>query len=47
MTTKDDVVTLFKQADAICFDMDSTVCTGEGIDDLALHCGKLEKVKEM
>jgi phosphoserine phosphatase len=47
MSTKQAVVTLLKQADAICFDVDSTVCIGEGIDDLALLCGKEQQVKEM
>eukprot|EP00959_Pyramimonas_sp_CCMP1952_P161054 3367899-Pyramimonas_sp.AAC.1 len=26
-------------ADAFCFDVDSTVCTDEGIDELAAFCG--------
>lgn len=47
MSTKQDVIELLKQADAVCFDVDSTVCTGEGIDDLAFRCGKEDQVKEM
>lgn len=47
MDSKRKVANLLKKADAICFDVDSTVCTGEGIDDLALFCGKGEAVKEM
>ncbi len=47
MATKEAVINLFKMADAVCFDVDSTVCVGEGIDDLALICGKGEQVKEM
>ncbi|XP_046461204.1 phosphoserine phosphatase-like [Daphnia pulex] len=47
MSTKQAVITLLKQADAVCFDVDSTVCIGEGIDDLALCCGKGQQVKEM
>lgn len=47
MASRENVISLFQQADAICFDVDSTVCTGEGIDDLALYCGKGQEVKEM
>ncbi|KAI9560732.1 hypothetical protein GHT06_011684 [Daphnia sinensis] len=41
------VIELLKKADAVCFDVDSTVCIGEGIDDLAFRCGKEEQVKEL
>lgn len=34
-------------ADAFCFDVDSTVCTDEGIDELAAFCGAGEAVAEM
>jgi len=33
------VIPLWKQANAVCFDVDSTVVTDEGIDVLADHCG--------
>ena len=29
----------WKTAQAVCFDVDSTVITSEGIDELALHAG--------
>ena len=28
-----------READAVCFDVDSTVCAEEGIDVLAAFCG--------
>ncbi|KAG5193050.1 phosphoserine phosphatase [Tribonema minus] len=34
-------------AQAVCFDVDSTVCTEEGIDVLAGFCGAAEAVAEM
>merc|ERR1719453_804280 len=34
--------TCLREADAVCFDVDSTVITSEGIDDLAAH---LETIK--
>eukprot|EP00270_Netrium_digitus_P006030 TRINITY_DN1816_c0_g1_i2.p1 TRINITY_DN1816_c0_g1~~TRINITY_DN1816_c0_g1_i2.p1 ORF type:complete len:296 (+),score=62.15 TRINITY_DN1816_c0_g1_i2:33-890(+) len=39
-----EVLTLWKAADAVCFDVDSTVCTDEGIDELAAFCGAGEAV---
>jgi phosphoserine phosphatase len=33
--------------DCICFDVDSTVAVGEGIDDLAEHCGVLDEVRRL
>lgn len=41
------VVDVLVRADAVCFDVDSTVCTGEGIDELAEFCGKGREVMEM
>ena len=38
---------LFAQADCICFDVDSTLCTDEGIDELAAALGKGEAVAEL
>merc|ERR1719231_2183852 len=35
-----------RAADAVCFDVDSTVITEEGIDVLAEHCGAGAKVAE-
>ena len=47
MESKAIVVKCLQEADAVCFDVDSTVCTGEGIDDIAewLGCGK--KIKDL
>lgn len=42
----DEVKELWKKTDAVCFDVDSTVITGEGIDVLAAHCGKAKEVAE-
>lgn len=47
MASKEDVIQCLKAADAVCFDVDSTVCTGEGIDDLAEWVGCGTKIKEM
>ena len=33
-----------KQSTCVAFDVDSTVTTGEGLDDLAAFCGKGEEV---
>lgn len=33
-------------AGAVCFDVDSTVCLGEGIDELADFCGAGKAVAE-
>jgi len=38
---------LWKNTDAVCFDVDSTVCQGEGIDDLAAYLGVGEQVAEL
>ena len=35
---------LVKGVDAVCFDVDSTVCTTEGIDELAAFLGVGEQV---
>jgi len=44
---RDATVSTWQRADAVCFDVDSTVITNEGIDDLAEFCGVGEKVREM
>jgi phosphoserine phosphatase len=41
------VIRLIQTADAFCFDVDSTVCVDEGIDELAEYLGKGEEVAEM
>lgn len=38
-TPSADVLRLWQTADAVCFDVDSTVCVDEGIDELAAYCG--------
>ena len=35
------------RAQAVCFDVDSTVVTVEGIDEFAAHAGKKEAVAEL
>ncbi|CAI7814394.1 unnamed protein product [Closterium sp. NIES-53] len=39
-----DVLRVWRAADAVCFDVDSTVCVDEGIDELAAYCGAGEAV---
>lgn len=39
--------TLWRAADAVCFDVDSTVCQDEAIDELAKFAGKEKEVAEM
>uniref|UniRef100_A0A2P2K378 phosphoserine phosphatase n=1 Tax=Rhizophora mucronata TaxID=61149 RepID=A0A2P2K378_RHIMU len=40
------VLDLWRSADAVCFDVDSTVCQDEGIDELADFCGAGKAVAE-
>ncbi|KAK6153468.1 hypothetical protein DH2020_013107 [Rehmannia glutinosa] len=40
------VLDVWRNADAVCFDVDSTVCLDEGIDELAEFCGAGEAVAE-
>lgn len=42
--TQEDCEQVWCDADAVCFDVDSTVTTDEGIDKLALRAGAGEKV---
>jgi len=44
---RDVTMSTWRRADAVCFDVDSTVITNEGIDDLAEFCGVGDKVREM
>lgn len=37
----------WKNADAVCFDVDSTVTQEEGIDELAKFCNKGSAVAEL
>lgn len=36
----------WREADAVCFDVDSTLIVEEGIDGLAEHCGTGVQVSE-
>jgi uncharacterized protein (DUF4213/DUF364 family) len=38
---------LFRGSDAVCFDVDSTVCRDEAIDEIAKFAGKEKEVMEM
>eukprot|EP00794_Sanderia_malayensis_P013780 gene13780-15222_t len=40
----EEYLNIWKRADAVCLDVDSTVITGEGLDDLADFCGCGEEV---
>ena len=40
---RDVTMSTWRRADAVCFDVDSTVITNEGIDDLAEFCGVGDK----
>ncbi|XP_031498545.1 phosphoserine phosphatase, chloroplastic-like [Nymphaea colorata] len=42
-----EVLKIVRSADAVCFDVDSTVCIDEGIDELANFCGAGEAVAEL
>ncbi|WOL01449.1 hypothetical protein Cni_G10165 [Canna indica] len=42
----EDVLKTWRCADAVCFDVDSTVCLDEGIDELANFCGAGKAVAE-
>lgn len=39
--------TILRSADAVCFDVDSTVCMDEAIDELARFAGKEDQVSEL
>ncbi|XP_044477175.1 phosphoserine phosphatase, chloroplastic-like [Mangifera indica] len=41
-----EALELWRKADAVCFDVDSTVCLDEGIDELAEFCGAGKAVAE-
>ncbi|KAL6995074.1 phosphoserine phosphatase [Sarracenia purpurea var. burkii] len=41
-----EVLKVWQNADAVCFDVDSTVCLDEGIDELAEFCGAGKAVAE-
>lgn len=41
----EEVRNIWRNADAVCFDVDSTVIRNEAIDELAAFCGKADQVK--
>ncbi|TVU50134.1 hypothetical protein EJB05_01491 [Eragrostis curvula] len=41
-----EAIATWRDADAVCFDFDSTVCLDEGIDELAVFCGAGAEVAE-
>ncbi|GAB4845397.1 hypothetical protein Ancab_038804 [Ancistrocladus abbreviatus] len=41
-----EVLDMWRMANAVCFDVDSTVCIDEGIDELAEFCGAGKAVAE-
>ncbi|GMH41969.1 hypothetical protein BSKO_09888 [Bryopsis sp. KO-2023] len=43
----DEVLTIWREAQAVCFDVDSTLCEDESIDELAAFLGAGEKVAEL
>ncbi|XP_045929590.1 phosphoserine phosphatase isoform X2 [Micropterus dolomieu] len=47
MATLSQTKELFRRAEAVCFDVDSTVIKEEGIDELAKFCGVGDAVTEM
>lgn len=47
MATLEQTKEIFRRADAVCFDVDSTVIREEGIDELAKFCGVGDAVQEM
>ncbi|XP_050690266.1 phosphoserine phosphatase-like [Eriocheir sinensis] len=38
---------IWRSADAVCFDVDSTVIVDEGLDQLAAFCGRASEVKKL
>lgn len=47
MVSHSELREIFRSADAVCFDVDSTVIREEGIDELAKFCGVGDAVSEM
>lgn len=47
MANEQEARALWKIADCVCFDIDSTVCQDEGIDELAKFCGKYDEVSKL
>lgn len=47
MVNSDKIINIWKAADAVTFDVDSTVTREEGIDELANFCGKGDQIREL
>ncbi|ROT68058.1 phosphoserine phosphatase isoform X1 [Penaeus vannamei] len=47
LPSKGECMEVWRSSDAVCFDVDSTVITDEGLDQLAAFCGKGEEIKKM
>jgi phosphoserine phosphatase len=47
MLTENKLKQLWRNVGCVCFDVDSTVCTNEAIDELAELCGVGDKVQEL
>lgn len=45
--TKEDIKEMLRTADCVCFDVDSTICEDEGIDELASFLGVGAQVKKL
>jgi phosphoserine phosphatase len=45
--TEENVKNVWKTTDCVCFDVDSTVCTNEAIDDLAKYLNVGEQVEKL
>ena len=41
----EEVKKIWRKVDAVCLDVDSTVCIDEGIDELAAFCNVGKEVK--
>lgn len=47
MSNLEETMKIFQKADAVCFDVDSTLIQDESIDDLAKFCGVGDEVQEL
>ena len=45
--TEEEIKFIWQNADCVCFDVDSTVCVNEAIDDLAVFNGVGDEVQKM
>ena len=45
LPSRDITLQIWRKADAVCFDVDSTLATIEGLDALAKYCGVGEEVR--